>query len=151
MCQKKSRQLCPWWTIHHHHPSSLAGPPSIPVHSDTGDVHCGEFQPWVCEHRSSEASEASREGFHKGFHKGFHEGVHHVPHILRVKRGGSDEFLATKGGISNEYKDPCKDFFCWAPMVGQVLLCSIWFESHGPIVYPNGSQLWCDLNVGWSM
>lgn len=27
------------------------GPPSIPVHSDTGDVHCGEFQPWVCEHR----------------------------------------------------------------------------------------------------
>ena len=90
-----------------HSPSSVAGPPSIPVHSDTGDVHCGEFQPWVCEHRSSEASEASREGFHKGFH----EGVHHVPHILRVKREESDEFLATKGRISNEYKDPCKDFF----------------------------------------
>ena len=42
------------------HSPSLAGPPSIPVHSDTGDVHCGEFQPWVCEHRST------REGFHQG-------------------------------------------------------------------------------------
>ncbi|CAK9085183.1 4-alpha-D-glucan glucanohydrolase) [Durusdinium trenchii] len=26
------------------------GPPSVPVHSES-DVHCGEFQPWVCEHR----------------------------------------------------------------------------------------------------
>eukprot|EP00913_Durusdinium_trenchii_P003567 g3299.t1 len=25
-------------------------PPSVPVHSES-DVHCGEFQPWVCEHR----------------------------------------------------------------------------------------------------
>ncbi|CAJ1366138.1 unnamed protein product [Effrenium voratum] len=26
------------------------GPPSTPVHSD-GELSCGEFQPWVCEHR----------------------------------------------------------------------------------------------------
>lgn len=30
------------------------GPPSVPVHSES-DVHCGEFQPWVCEHRRGRA------------------------------------------------------------------------------------------------
>lgn len=27
------------------------GPPSVSVHKEDGDLRCGEFQPWVCEHR----------------------------------------------------------------------------------------------------
>uniref|UniRef100_A0A7S3M178 alpha-amylase n=1 Tax=Spumella elongata TaxID=89044 RepID=A0A7S3M178_9STRA len=33
--------------------SSEQGPPSTPVHGSGGVVHCGEGQPWVCEHRLS--------------------------------------------------------------------------------------------------
>jgi len=34
-----------------HFSSYDQGPPSAAVHKDNGDLRCGEFEPWVCEHR----------------------------------------------------------------------------------------------------
>merc|ERR1712194_470807 len=31
--------------------STKQGPPSTPVHGPGSEVHCGNGQPWVCEHR----------------------------------------------------------------------------------------------------